>query len=126
MHVPLRIDSGSNPWGKSVLSRLMHFLAAAAAGKSSAERLRDIPPEFWIKIGIGILVIIAAVVALRKLAKMNKVILSIVVLLVVSIVGFNWIYERNEPEWATPAVNWLANYFPTKDAIQAGPGSGVR
>ena len=63
----------------------------------------------------------AVVIALRKLAKVNKVILSIVVLVVVSIVGFNWIDERNEPKWATPAVNWLANYFPTKEAIQSGP-----
>ena len=104
----------------------MQFLAAAAASKSSADRLRDISPEFWLKIGIGILVIVAVVIALRKIAKVNKVVLSIVVLLVISIVGFNWIYERNEPAWATPAVNWLANYFPTKGAIQAGPGSGVR
>ena len=104
----------------------MQFLAAAAASKSSAERLREISPEFWVKIGIGILVIVAVVIALRKIAKVNKVVLAIVVLLVLSIVGFNWIYERNEPAWATPAVNWLANYFPTKGAVQAGPGSGVR
>ena len=37
----------------------MHFLAAAAASKNSAERFRDISPEFWIKIGIAILVLIA-------------------------------------------------------------------
>jgi hypothetical protein len=98
----------------------MHFLAAAAATKSSAERLRDIPPEFWLRIGIGILIIVAVVIALRKLAKVNKVVLAIVVLLVVSIVGFTWIYERNEPAWATPAVQWLANYFPTKGAIEGG------
>jgi cell division protein FtsW (lipid II flippase) len=104
----------------------MHFLAAAVASKSSADRLREIPPEFWVKIGLGILVLVAVVIALRKLAKMNKIILSIVVLLVVSIIGFNWIYERNEPAWATPAVKWLANDFPTKGAIDAGPGSGTR
>lgn len=104
----------------------MHFLAAAVAKKSTADRLSDIPTEFWIKMGIGVLILIGVVIALRKLAKMNKIILSIVVLLVCSIVGFNWIYERNEPEWATPAVKWLSNYFPTKEAIQAGPGSGVK
>jgi hypothetical protein len=111
---------------ESVLSRLMYFLAAAAASKTTADRMREIPTEFWIKMGIGVLILIGVVIALRKLAKMNKVILSIVVLLVCSIVGFSWIYERNEPEWATPAVQWLSNYFPTKGAIQAGPGSGVK
>ena len=104
----------------------MQFLAAAAASKSSADRLHEISPEFWVKIGLGILAIVVVVVVLRKLAKVNKVILTIVVLVVLSIIGFNWIYERNEPAWATPAVQWLANYFPTKGAIKAGPGSGVR
>ena len=98
----------------------MQFLAAAAASKSTADRLREIPSEFWIRIGIGILVIIAVVIILRKLAKVNKIILTIVVLLVLSIIGFNWIYQRNEPAWATPAVQWLANYFPTKEAITTG------
>jgi hypothetical protein len=102
----------------------MYFLAAAVTKGSGG--LRDVTPEFWIKIGIAVLVLIGVVIALRKLAKMNKVILTIVVLLVLSIVGFNWIYERNEPAWATPAVNWLANYFPTKDAIQTGPGHGKK
>jgi hypothetical protein len=99
----------------------MQFLAAAVT-KSSADRLREIPPEFWVKVGIGIVVMVVVVIALRKLAKVNKVVLSIVVLLVLSIIGFNWIYERNEPTWATPAVQWLANYFPTKGDIQKGPG----
>ena len=103
----------------------MQFLAAAVS-KGSGDRLRDISSEFWVKIGLGILAIVIVVVVLRKLAKVNKVVLSIVVLVVLSIIGFNWIYERNEPAWATPAVQWLANYFPTKGAIKAGPGSGVR
>ena len=103
----------------------MYFLAAVLT-KSTADRLREIPNEFWIKIGIGILILVGVVIVLRKLANVNKIFLTIVVLLVFSFVGFNWIYERTEPAWATPAVNWLANYFPTKGAIQAGPGSGVR
>ena len=78
------------------------------------------------KIGIAIWVLIVAIIALRKLAKVNNVVLAIGTLLVLSIVGFNWIYERNEPAWATPLVKWLANYFPTKDAIQTGPGHGKK
>ena len=96
----------------------MLLLAAATA--------KTIPPKFWIGIGVAILALIVTVIALRKLAKANKVIVTIVALLVLSIVGFNWIYERNEPAWATPAVQWLAEYFPTKGAIKAGPGNGVR
>jgi predicted tellurium resistance membrane protein TerC len=92
----------------------------------AAATAKTIPPNFWIGIGIAILALIVAVIALRKLAKANKVVVTIVALVVMSVVGFSWIYERNEPSWATPAVQWLANYFPTKGAVKAGPGSGVR
>jgi hypothetical protein len=104
----------------------MYFLAAAATTKSPADRLRDISPEFWVKIGIGIAILIVAVIVLRKVAKMNKVILSIIVLVVLSMIGFNWIYERNEPAWATPVVDWLANYFPSKGAARPDPASKVK
>jgi hypothetical protein len=102
----------------------MYFLAAAVTKGSGG--LRDVTPEFWMKIGLAVLGLIVVIVVLRKLAKVNKVVLAIGTLLVLSIVGFNWIYERNEPEWATPVVKWLANYFPTKDAIQTGPGHGKK
>lgn len=70
--------------------------------------------EFWIKMGIAVVALVVLVIVLRKVAKMNKVLLGVIVFIVVTVVGFNWIYERNEPEWATPAVNWLAGFFPTK------------
>jgi hypothetical protein len=97
----------------------MHFFAATTP--TAAEKLRQIPMEFWTKVGIGILVIIAAVILLRKIAKVNKVILGVGVFLVVSIIGFNWIYERNEPTWATPAVQWLAGFFPSKGKVEKKP-----
>jgi hypothetical protein len=85
----------------------MHFLAAAAAAK-------QIPTDVWVKLAIGVGALVVAVILLRKLAKMNKVVLGVIVLLVLSFVGFSWIYERNEPAWATPAVQWLAGFFPSK------------
>jgi hypothetical protein len=90
----------------------MQFLAAAT--KSASERAGGIPMDVWLKLGVGIGALILAVVVLRKLAKVNKVVLTVVVLLVLSFVGFNWIYERNEPAWATPVVQWLAGFLPTK------------
>lgn len=95
----------------------MNFLAAAASAASqptALERLRQIPVEFWVRIGIGLAVIVGVVIVLRKLANVNKVVLGIVVAVAASIVGFTWIYERNEPSWATPAVQWLAEFFPSK------------
>jgi apolipoprotein N-acyltransferase len=100
----------------------MLFLAAAAvaSNKSTAlDKLKHIPPDFWLKVGLAILALILLVAIIRKLAGANKVIVAVVVFLVVSIIGFNWIYERNEPTWATPVVEKLANFFPAKDAYNA-------
>jgi apolipoprotein N-acyltransferase len=87
----------------------MTILAAA-----TVDRVKDIPGEFWMKLAIGVGALVLAVVLLRKLAKMNKVLLGVIVFLVLTFVGFNWIYERNEPTWATPVVQWLAEFFPSR------------
>ena len=92
----------------------MLVLAAAATVQAGSERLRQIPMEFWVKMGIAVAVLVVAIIVLRKVARMNKVLLAVIVFIVVTVVGFNWIYERNEPDWASPAVNWLAGFFPTK------------
>ncbi len=90
------------------------MLLAAATSAKTADRLQQIPTEFWWKIGVGVLALVALIIVLRKVAKMNKVILAIVVALVTSIIGFNWIYERNEPAWATPVISRLAEFLPSK------------
>jgi hypothetical protein len=103
-----------SPAGSSMDER-MHFLAAA---QSSTTRLGEVPAEFWVKLALGIAVLIGVVIVLRKLAKVNKVVLGVIIALILTFIGFNWIYERNEPAWATPVVQWLANYFPSKGAIK--------
>jgi len=97
----------------------MFLLAAASAPPTPLEKLQHIPPAFWLKLGLAVLAVILAVVLLRKIAQMNKVILAAVVFVVLTIVGFNWIYQRNEPSWATPVVEKLAGFFPTKGAYDA-------
>jgi hypothetical protein len=49
---------------------------------------------------------------------MNKIVLGVGVFLVLTFIGFNWIYQRSEPSWATPVVSKLATFFPTKDAMK--------
>jgi hypothetical protein len=92
----------------------MLLFAAAAANPTTQDRLKSIPMEFWWKMGLAVVAIVVAVIVLRKVAKMNKVVLGVIVFIAVTVVGFNWIYERNEPDWASPAVNWLAGFFPSK------------
>jgi hypothetical protein len=96
----------------------MHILAAAAtATQSTVDRLKQIPFEFWWKLALGIGIVFAVVILLRKIAKVNKVVLGVGVFVVVTLFGFTWIYERNEPGWASPAVNWLAGFFPSKGKV---------
>jgi hypothetical protein len=83
---------------------------------STLEKLKKIPLEFWLKIGAGILALVIVILVLRKVAKMNKIILTIVVLITLSMFGFNWIYERNEPKFMTPVVEKIAPFFPAKDS----------
>ena len=91
----------------------MQLLAVAT---TTADRLREIPGDFWLKLLLAVAALIAVIIFLRKVAKMNKVVLTVGVLFTVTMAGFNWIYERNEPKWATPAVNWLSGFFPSKGA----------
>lgn len=98
----------------------MHLVLAVTALKSQTnviDHLRQIPLEFWWKMGLGILAIIAVVHVLRKIAGMNRLLLAFGVFLAVATVGFHWIYERNEPAWATPAVQLVAGFFPSKGRV---------
>jgi len=104
----------------------MNLLAVATApakALTTLDRLRAIPTDFWLRLGFAVLAIIALVFFLRKVAKMNKVVLAVVMGLVMVIGGFNWIYERDEPAWATPTVSFLAGFFPTKGPHAGTPAS---
>ena len=103
---------------------LLAALAASTKPVTTLDKLKAIPPDFWGKLGLGVLIVIALVIFLRKVAKMNKVVLAVVMFLVVVIGGFNWVYERNEPAWATPAVNFLSGFLPSKGSYaKEAPGS---
>jgi apolipoprotein N-acyltransferase len=88
------------------------------AATSMVAKMQGIPTGGWLRIGAAILALVLLVVVLRKVAKMNKIVLGIVVLLVVTIIGFNWIYERNEPAWATPFIEPISKFFPTRDSMK--------
>ena len=81
---------------------------------TALEKVEKVPLTFWFKVVGLILVSVVVLFVLRKVAHMNKIILSIIVLAIGSIVGFQWIYERNEPEFLTPAINVIAQFFPSK------------
>jgi len=92
----------------------MLFLAVTLA-----EKLGKIPTDFWVYLGLAVLSLVALVIVLRKLAGANKFVLAIVCAVVISVVGFNWIYERNEPKFLTPFVDKISGFFPTKAGYNA-------
>ena len=90
------------------------FLLATTA----LEAMKHMPARTWMKIVIGIAGILVSVFVVRKVAKMNKIILSVFVLVIGSVVFFSWVYNRNEPEFLTPLVDRLAPFFPTAGAYE--------
>ena len=103
----------------------MLFFAAATA----LDKVQQVPTSFWIKCAIGVVGFMVAVIVLRKLAAVNKVILIAVIFVAVVVMGFKWIYERDEPAFLTPIVERIAPFFPTKGAYvvkqQVLPGASV-
>jgi hypothetical protein len=92
---------------------------------TALDKIEKIPPAFWLKALLGVVGFIAVIIALRKIAGMNKVVLAIIVFVVTTVVGFNWIYERNEPPFMTPFINRIAPFLPSKGSYggkqQGGP-----
>jgi MFS superfamily sulfate permease-like transporter len=86
----------------------MHLLAVTALEKAS-----QISPATWVKIGIGVAAVIVAFVLLKRLARMNKVVMGVMIFVVVVVVFFSWVYNRNEPRFLTPVVEKIAPFFPS-------------
>ena len=59
---------------------LLAALAASTKPVTTLDKLKAIPPDFWGKLGLAVLIVIALVIFLRKVAKMNKLVLAVVML----------------------------------------------
>jgi len=110
--------------------RMMMPLLAEAAARP-IDKLHNVSGQFWIKVILAFAILALFILLVKKVMGMNKIILIIICAVVVGLLGFNWIYERNEPAFMTPIIEPLANsgFFPAKDAYNgkqqqdpAGPG----
>jgi uncharacterized membrane protein HdeD (DUF308 family) len=81
---------------------------------TTIEKLKQVPKSFWINAAIVILGLVAVVIILRKIKEMNKIVLGLILAIIFVLVGFNWIYERNEPKFLTPFVDMVAPFLPAK------------
>ncbi len=80
---------------------------------SAAEKMKTLPPDVWLKIGIAVAALVIAVFVFRRVMKMNKIIAGVIVFVVGTVVFFSWVYNRNEPKFMTPIVEKIAPFFPS-------------
>ena len=78
--------------------------------------MKTLPPDVWLKIGIAVAAVVIAMFVFRRIMKLNKVIAGVVVFVVVTVVFFSWVYNRNEPKFLTPIVERIAPFFPSAGA----------
>lgn len=86
----------------------MLLLAATAL-----EKMQAVPTKVWINLALGVLIFFAIIIVIRKAAEMNKALLVVIIFVVCSSVGLNWIYYRNEPKFLTSFVDKISNFLPT-------------
>jgi hypothetical protein len=90
-------------------SRPMLWLAT-----TTLERLQTVPPRFWVNAALVVGGVLGVILLVRYAARMNKFILALIVFLMVTVVGFQWVFERNEPKFMTSTIDKIAPYFPSK------------
>ncbi len=81
--------------------------------------MKTLPPDVWLKIGIGVAAVVIAMFVFRRIMKLNKVIAGVVIFVVVTVVFFSWVYNRNEPRFMTPIVERIAPFFPSAGAYNS-------
>ena len=74
---------------------------------------------FWVKVVAAIAGFIIAILILRKLMEVNKVLVIAVSIISFSILWFKWIYERTEPAFMTPIIEPMSQFFPSKGSYGA-------
>jgi hypothetical protein len=94
--------------------------------ESALDKMKTLPPDVWLKIGIVVAAIIITVMIFRRVMKMNKLIASVIVFVVCTILFFSMVYNRNEPKFLTPIVDRIAPFFPTAGAYNAKQQTGPK
>jgi 4-amino-4-deoxy-L-arabinose transferase-like glycosyltransferase len=93
---------------------------------TALEKIKTLPPAIWGKIAIAIAAFVLTIFLFRRVMKMNKIIASVIVFVVCTVVFFSWVYNRNEPAFMTPIVQKVAPFFPSAGAYQSKQGSAPK
>jgi MFS superfamily sulfate permease-like transporter len=81
---------------------------------TTLEKLKQIPARFWINALLAVATLAVVIVLARYAARMNRFMLAIIVFLLVTVVSFQWVYERNEPKFLSSTIDKIAPFFPKK------------
>jgi MFS superfamily sulfate permease-like transporter len=89
-----------------------------AAQLSTWEKLKAVPKDTWLNLGIVVLAVVIIVKAWRALKRLNDFAPYIAAAIAGSMILFFWVYERTEPRFLTPVIEPLTHFLPTKSASQ--------
>ncbi len=92
----------------------MLWTAMPLFAATTIEKLQQVPPHTWWMITLTIVGFIVLVLLIRFAAQMSKLLLCGIVLFLFFLLCTQWVYERDEPAWATPIVEPLAQFLPSK------------
>jgi len=81
---------------------------------SAMQKLHRVPRENLINLGLGLLVLVVVIVLVKVAARVNKFVLFAILFVLVLVVGFTWVYERNEPKFLKPFIDSIAPFFPQR------------
>lgn len=90
---------------------------------TALEKIQTLPPAIWLKIATAIAAFVLTIFLFRRVMKMNKIIASVVIFVVCTVVFFSWVYNRNEPKFMTPLVQKVAPFFPSAGSYSSKQGT---
>jgi uncharacterized membrane protein YqjE len=80
---------------------------------SVMEKIKHLPRKSLVNLGLAMLALLVIFLIIKQARRMNKFVLLAVVLVTGVIFCFNWVYQRNEPKFLTPLVDYVAPFFPS-------------
>ena len=90
---------------------------------TALDKIKTLPPAIWMKIAIAVGAFILTIFLFRRVMKMNKIIASVIIFVVFTVVFFSWVYNRNEPKFMTPIVEKVAPFFPSAGSYATKQGT---
>lgn len=81
---------------------------------TTLEKLQMVPTRFWLNALMLIAFGVITIILVRHAAEINRAVLSVIIILMITTIGFHWVYERNEPAAFSPLINKIAPLFPSK------------